>query len=98
MGKDSEPQEVRLEDLRSCAPLSFWPDAALERLAAVSRVAWHEPGEVLARAFEPAREMWIVLEGCIEASKVTAAGGRFLADLMAPPQVAGLVPVIETGA
>ncbi|NBB14519.1 helix-turn-helix domain-containing protein [Caulobacter sp. SLTY] len=95
MDKDNGRQAVRPEDLRKAAPLSFWPDAALERLAAVSTLGWYEAGAMLARASEPATEMWIVVEGCLEAVTITADGVRYLADLMAPPQVVGLVPVID---
>lgn len=88
-------REVTAADLRRAAPLSFWPDAALERLARASSMAWHEAGEVLARAHEPASEMWIVVDGCLEATMTTADGNRYLADLMTPPQVVGLAPVID---
>ncbi|MDO9338731.1 MAG: Crp/Fnr family transcriptional regulator [Caulobacter sp.] len=86
---------VTAADLRKAAPLSFWSEAALGRLAAVSTMAWHEAEAVLARAHEPATEMWIVVEGCLEAAMFTANGERYLADLMTAPQVVGLVPVID---
>jgi CRP-like cAMP-binding protein len=92
---ESQIRPVRAEDLRPSPPLAFWPEAALERVARASVMPWHDDGEVLARAWEPARAIWVVAEGCVELTRTSATGQRYLADLMSAPQVAGLLPMID---
>ncbi|MBX3479859.1 MAG: Crp/Fnr family transcriptional regulator [Caulobacter sp.] len=82
-------------DLRRAPILAHWPEPALERLAAVSTVRWCEPGEVLARLWEPSRWLFIVSEGCLELTRMSADGQRYLSDLLSPPQAAGLIPMID---
>lgn len=91
----NERRRVRAEDLRIAAPLVGWSEAALERLAAASSQRWHEAGEILERAWEPPTGLWIVVEGCVELSRTSPSGRRHLVDLLAPPQVAGLIPLLD---
>ncbi|NBB14524.1 cyclic nucleotide-binding domain-containing protein [Caulobacter sp. SLTY] len=77
------------------APFAFWSDAALSRLAALSSMVWHNPGEVIARSQEPPQYLWIVAEGCLEVAITVSNGDRFLADLLTAPQVMGLTPALD---
>ena len=86
---------VQVDDLRRSQMLAFWPPAALERIARASTLRWHEDGDVLARAWEPATAIWLVVKGCLELTRTSATGQRYLVDLMSAPQVAGLVPMID---
>jgi CRP/FNR family cyclic AMP-dependent transcriptional regulator len=96
-GHEGEAQAgpVSAEDLRRAPILGHWPQAALERLARVSVMRWCEPGEVLARLWEPSRFLFILVEGCIELTRMSAGGQRYLSDLLSPPQAAGLIPMLD---
>lgn len=89
------PRQATIEELKLAAPLAFWPDEALCRLAPVTTVRWHEAGEVLARAWEPATAMWVVMKGCLELTRTSASGRRYLSDILAPYSVAGITPALD---
>ncbi|MBI1406607.1 MAG: helix-turn-helix domain-containing protein [Caulobacter sp.] len=100
MNRDSQGDggpsgKVTPGDLQRAPILAHWPTAALERLAAVSVMRWFEPGEVLARLWEPSRSLFIMVEGCLEMTRISASGQRYLSDLLSPPQAAGLIPMID---
>lgn len=86
---------VQPEHLRSAAIFAHWPPEPLARLAAASVMRWCEPGEVLARLWEPSRSLFILVEGCVELTRISASGQRYLSDLLSPPQAAGLIPMID---
>lgn len=94
-GKESGDGAVLWEDLKRAPAFSSWPRDALERLAAASRMGWYEAGARVSSVLDPGDSLWMVLEGCLEMSRTAPDGRRYLADLLAPPQIGGLIPMLD---
>ena len=95
LGQGSDDWAVLWEDLQRAPAFAAWPREALVRLAAASRMGWYEPGTRVSSVLDPGERLWLVLEGCLELSRTAPDGRRYLADLLAPPQIGGLIPMLD---
>ena len=66
-------------------------DAALiARVAAAASTSSYAPGAFLCRAGEPARHVWVLLEGLVCVNRCTWKGGRVNIEIMVPGDAFGL--------
>jgi sulfonate transport system permease protein len=75
--------------LKQTTPFQSAPDAVLQRIAALARHAFYEPGDVLYKLGDAAEDLYIVISGRIEHALGLGSGARTLNQTMKSGDVFG---------
>jgi CRP/FNR family transcriptional regulator, nitrogen oxide reductase regulator len=91
------PERGRLEEaFRRNVPLfRRVPPAALSGLAAEAATRRYAKGSALCRPGDPARELWVLLDGRVHISRMSWKGGRVGIEIMLPGDVFGLPAIFS---
>lgn len=80
--------------LLACELFARWPAAAIDALALAARLERHA-GDAQILAHDPLRrEVLVVSEGCLELSRVSPSGKKFVLGLVGPGEVVALVRLL----
>ena len=90
----ADPFALIQRALRWTKPFDAWPDRAVEGVADIARLERYDKRtQVLARNRE-AREVLIVVSGCLEVSRVNSAGVKFVLTLLGAGEVVALIRLL----
>jgi CRP/FNR family transcriptional regulator, cyclic AMP receptor protein len=81
--------------LRASTLFAEWPLASIERLAKTARLEHHKKHTQVMSADRKRREVLVAVSGCVEVSRTSADGSRFVGMLMRAGDCSGLVRLLQ---
>lgn len=90
-----QPSAVQSEQLRDIGLFAGLPDAAIHTMVAELELRRLEPGVLVMREGETAREMFVVLSGELEVLKRSPRGGEVRVAMLGPGDWVGEMSIID---
>ncbi|CAE6753268.1 hypothetical protein R70006_03132 [Paraburkholderia domus] len=91
----ADPFALICRALRASTLFAEWPLASVERLAKTARLEHHKKHTQVLSADRERREVLVAVSGCVEVSRTSADGSRFVGILMRAGDCAGLVRLLQ---
>lgn len=92
-GEAENPSPVR-RALLACELFARWPDAVIDALVRAGRLERHAADTQIFARDPLRREVLVVADGCLELSRSSPMGKKFVLDLVGPGQVLTLVRML----
>lgn len=80
--------------LRACKLIAAWPAAAVDALARAGRIEQHAAGSQPLAHDPKRREVLVVADGCLELSRTSPGGKKFVLGLVGPGEAVALVRLL----
>lgn len=85
-----------LRALRWTSLFAGWPERAIDRVASIARLERYDKRTQVLGQDRKRREVLVVVSGCLEVSRVSSDGAKFLLSLLGAGEVVGLVRLLQS--